>query len=492
MKPSAFSLYLASIIVGMTAGAGALFLLFDRLVMPDRDHVWRSYHEIILDYVPGPRILIDSGSNTAHAIAPELIEREFERPTIIIADNATIPLGLRLGRLEKYSKAGDVIILPLEWGYYKEETTPSDFLDEITGEWSEYYFAMPRIEQFRFFVGHIKLDQILSALWRRIDATPRLDQRKSREHVMDEKFNWSGVTKASLEIRKRHVSMQGKSCSQYIFVPTGEPPDFVRRTAIRLSQLQKQRQVVIVVTWPAVAGTDCYNFVELDSYVEKLRRIFNDAGIAVIADPRSSLFSEDHTLDTYYHIDIDAAYTRTRRLVEDIKRAGLLRAELNPASPSIENGSDALIATAIMKEEARIAQNNSMLILPLATGAYTPGTEEFENFFQLSPSGWHDFESWGAWSRGDKSEIALRPQLTKTCNVKLDARYFAEARPSSIFLDGKLVKIDDGNSVSIAPGDEPITIGLQHRDVRSPRDLGISDDPRRLAFGLSRIIVSCD
>jgi hypothetical protein len=492
MKQSAFILYLASIIVGMIVGAAALFLLFDRLVMPDRNHNWRSYHEILLDFIPGPRILIDSGSNTVRAIAPELIETEFKRTTLVIADNATIPLELRIGRLEKYAKAGDVIILPLEWRYYKKVTFQTDFLENITKDFSTYYFVMPSIKQFSFFLAHINLDQIISAIWRLADATPKLEQRKSHERVMDEKFNWSGVTKDSIENRKRHVSMQGKSCRAFLEFPTGEPPDFIREAAIRLSKLRKDRQVAIVMTWPAVAGTDCYDFGEVDAYVAKLRKIFMDAGIVVIGDPRSSLFSEDHTLDTYYHVDIDAAYTRTRRLVEDIKQAELLPAQVNSASPPIENGSAVLIAAALMKEEARIAQNNSMLILPLAKGEYSPGTEEFEHFFQLSPSGWHDFENWGVWSRGDKSEIALRPQRNKTCDVKLDGRYFSQARPSAISLDGKFLKIDDGSPISIAPSDRPVAISLQHQDVRSPRELGESDDSRRLAFGLSRIIVSCD
>jgi len=459
--------------------------------MPDRNHNWRSYHEIVLDYVPGPRILIDSGSNSLHGIEPELIERELKMPTLVVADSAATPLRQRLNRLEKYAKTGDLIILPLEWSYYWEETNPTDFLDQIAEKWSEYYFAMPRIEQFSFFLSHIKLNQIVATIWRRFDDTSKVDQRKSRERVMDEKLNWSGVTKASLENRKLHVSMQGKSCRQFVAVPTGEVPDFVQQTAMRLSRLRKERQATIVLTWPAVAGTDCYDFAELDSYVAKLREIFGKAGIAVIGDPRSSLFSGEHTLDTYYHIDIAAAYERTRRLVADMKQAGLFLAESTPASAPLEIGSAALISTALMKEEARIVENNSTLIAPLSEGAYSPGAKEFENYFQLSASGWYSFESWGVWSHGDRSEIVLRPQPNKACDVKLDAHYFSEARPSLISLDGRFLKIDDGSPISIAAGDKPITIGLQHRDVRSPREMGGGDDPRGLAFGLSRIIVDC-
>jgi len=492
MKPSHFILYLASIIVGMIASSGALFWLFDRFVMIDREHNWRSYHEIVLDFTPGPRILIDSGSNSLHAIVPELIETELKRPTFVVADNAAIPLRVKLDRLEKYAKSGDIIILPLEWTYYEAERMPADFLDDITAKWSGYYFGMTKTEQFMFFIGHIQLDQIISGVWRLIDATPKGDQRKNYQFVMDEKNNWSGVTKNSPEDRKPHPAMKGKSCSQFILAPTGQLRDLVQKFAVRLAKLQKTRQATVIITWPAVAGTDCYDFAALDSFVEKARQTFGGAGIAVIGDPRSSLFSKQHLLDNYYHVDIEAGFARTRRLIEDIKQAGLLPAEENSATPPLETGSAALIATALMKEEARITQNIAMLISPLAKGEYVPGREEFDRFFQLPASGWYDFESWGGWSRGEKSEIVLRPQPNKTCDVKLDAHYFSQSPPSSISLDGKFLKIDDGSPISIAPGDRPVTIGLQHRDVRSPRDLGLSDDSRGLAFGLSRIVVGCE
>ena len=148
------------------------------------------------------------------------------------------------------------------------ERVPGDFLDYITVKWSEYYFAMTKPDQFRFFLGHVQLDKIMSGLWRLIDATPNLERRKSHQRAMDEKSNWSGVTKASLEDRKRHPAMQGKSCAQFIIAPTGELREFVKEFAARLSKLRKERRATIVLTWPAVAGTDCYDVAALNPWSE--------------------------------------------------------------------------------------------------------------------------------------------------------------------------------------------------------------------------------
>ena len=489
MTVSKFIAYLTSMALGATAGLGGLFLAFDRLVMPDEARDWRGYHEIILDYVPGPRVLIDSGSNTVHSIAPELIEAELHRPALVIADNATVPLRLKIERLEKYAKPGDVVILPLEWRYYKTKSMATDFLDHITKEFSTYYFVMPWTGRFAFFVGHVQLDHIVSAISRLGKSTPRPRRRQSHERAMEEKFNWFGVTRTSPENRKRHVSMEGKSCRAFAEVPTGAPADFIKKAAARLSRLQGERRVAIVLTWPALAGADCYDFAEFDAYVVKLKKIFNDAGIAVVGDPRSSLFPPEHMLDTYYHVDIDAAYARTRRLIDDIEAAGVLPV---PPKQAPETASTALIAAALAREEARVGQNDSSSLAPLATGDYVPGTEAFENVFQMPPGGWQEFEGWGVWSRGERSEIRLRPRPDKACRLKFDRRYFAKARPSAIWLDGTFVKFDDGGPISIPPGDRPATIAFAHQDVHSPLEMGESDDARALCLGVARLAVDCD
>jgi hypothetical protein len=43
----------------------------------------------------------------------------------------------------------------------------------------------------------------------------------------------------------------------------------------------------------------------------------------VVGEPFDSYFTPEHMLDTYYHIDSDAAHLRTERLIERLRAAGL-------------------------------------------------------------------------------------------------------------------------------------------------------------------------
>ena len=164
--------------VGVSAAPMALFLLVDQLVMPDQDVSRLWYHEILLDQVPSPRIIVDSGSNSRYGINPELLESAFGQPTIVVADFADVPLRMKIARLEKYARNGDLIILPLEWHNYSNNSYPSSFMNRLIGRTdsalksdiinsSGYYFALQPADKFRFVIDHFNLGYIIGGLSRR-------------------------------------------------------------------------------------------------------------------------------------------------------------------------------------------------------------------------------------------------------------------------------------------------------------------------------------
>jgi hypothetical protein len=79
----------------------------------------------------------------------------------------------------------------------------------------------------------------------------------------------------------------------------------------------------------------------------------------------------------------------------------------------------------------------------------------------------------------------------KSCNIVLDAMYFLSSKPSRISLNGSFIKSDDSGPVAIPPGDDVVTIGLAHHNVKSPKELGLAADARGQAFGLKHIAVNC-
>ena len=349
MKLLNFFKYLASFVAGIVACSFALLLLVDRLVMPDREVSRSWYHELLLDQVPGPRIIVDSGSNSRYGIVPELIELAFGRPTIVVADYAGVPLRMKIIRLEKYAREGDIIILPLEWQFYFSDDYASDFLKRVfkpdSIDFSGYYFAMRAADRLEFIIKRMNLDYMVTGLTRRLN-----DPRQSTRRQLDDAIaNMNRGIGGNIRIGERTRNVQGKNCEEFISARALPLSPRVSWAARRLAELQSALNVKVVLTWPSVAGNDCYNSnSEVDLLAGRIRTIFEGAGIAVVGDPRQSVFSDDHVLDTYFHIDTAAAQERTARLIEDMKAAGL------SIAPTEEKSTGKIALAAVAKEEARI------------------------------------------------------------------------------------------------------------------------------------------
>jgi len=122
---------------------------------------------------------------------------------------------------------------------------------------------------------------------------------------------------------RRTAYVLNKTCGDYIAASGSMVPE-VTWAATELAKLQAERQVKVYITWPAVAGTDCYALVDGRLPIaDEARKIFTRHGIAVVGEPSDSYFTPEHMLDTYYHVDSEAARVRTERLIGRLRTAGL-------------------------------------------------------------------------------------------------------------------------------------------------------------------------
>jgi len=277
-----------------------------------------GYPQFLLEKIAAPRIVIDAGSSSMFGIEPALIEQAFSLPVIDVADNGSIPLPMKIDRLLAYARQGDTLILPFEWVYYTRDQVPQDYTDKTPDEYAAYYASQPFLTRLAFVVQHLSLHNLSDAgrLYMRSDLSSGHLQR-----IKDDMAKWPlGDRK---DDSRRRSSVAGMNCADYI-AATGSIPPVVDWAAGKLSGLQAQRGVRIYVTWPAVAGDNCYQMPDGRLPIaDQARAIFQRHGIAVVGEPEDSYFSPEHMLDTYYHIDSRAARLRTQRLIARLQDAGM-------------------------------------------------------------------------------------------------------------------------------------------------------------------------
>jgi hypothetical protein len=307
----------------MFAAAGALVCAFaltaayDFFTASNRRTPY-GYAQFLLENIAAPRIVIDAGSSSMFGIEPGLIEQAFSIPVIDVADNGSIPLEMKIYRLLATARRGDTLILPFEWVYYTRDLVPQDFTDKTPDEYAAYYASQPFLTRLAFVVQHLSLHNLSDAgrLYMRQDLqsghAARIRQDMAKWPLGDRKDD-----------SRRRSSVGDTGCADYI-AATGRIPPVVDWAAAKLAGLQAQRGVRIYLTWPAVAGSDCYDMANGRLPIaDQARAIFQRHGLAVVGEPEDSYFSPEHMLDTYYHVDSRAARLRTQRLIGRLQDAGM-------------------------------------------------------------------------------------------------------------------------------------------------------------------------
>jgi len=327
--------FLLFAIGGAALASLASFASYDALTSHTRK-VPFSYPQLLLERVPGPRIVIDAGSSAMFSVEPALIEAAFRTPVIDVADNGSIPLDIKIYRMLTYARQGDILIVPLEWVYYTRDIVPLDFIDKTPNEYAAYYASQPALQRLIFSVQHVSLHNLSDAarLYMRANLL-----RSNYRQVHDEHAKSPYGDRK--DDHRRRSSVENVTCADYI-AAAGTMPPVVEWAAAKLAELQATRGVRVYVTWPAVAGTDCYKLAGGKLPIaEEARVIFARHGIAVVGEVTDSSFTPEHMLDTYYHVDSSAARLRTERLIGRLQDAGLKAAE-GPTRSTVPLAEEAL------------------------------------------------------------------------------------------------------------------------------------------------------
>ena len=332
--------FLLASLMNFAMFAGGYFLLIDRIAIADNP-LGVSYRQFLLratDDLPD-RIIVESGSNSVHAVNALALEQHFGRPTVIIADNAGYPLRHKIERLANHLKADDILILPLEWLQYRADTTlPADYVGSVLDERGSnafYYQELSWPERFRFVYQSVPL-------WSGLQSALRLNGLESQNpHIATS--TQTSLIRFENEIRQ---SSRGNllidslpqlesltsalACDHFLF-GLFEFPQISETFLDNLQRLAKLRDASgakIFFAWPTVVARDdneCYQVYDrqIREYASSIRQLAQAQGFSFLGEPEQSRFDHSCMLDTYYHISAKCADIRTQRLTADLQAQGI-------------------------------------------------------------------------------------------------------------------------------------------------------------------------
>lgn len=265
----------------------------------------------LLKNTPGPRIILVGGSNVSFGIDAELMQRTLGIP--VINDGLHAGLGLApLRELQDYLRAGDVIIISLEYQLFSSRDVMEGDLTFLS-DWIEY--APGRI-------------QYLSEPWREAPALyATMLQRKVNREV--NKYLFGG---SLAEIRSVFIGTQYNANGDFIghleqasaprrkisFEPY--PVSVVREEIFtfleQFAQMARAKGAEVYFEAPASRKSNCETTGET-SMVNFFKTFEARSSIHVLTPLEEVCLPDKYFFDTAYHLDAQGRELRTRRLIEN-------------------------------------------------------------------------------------------------------------------------------------------------------------------------------
>lgn len=491
--PRALAKHLMKFAVCMTGTIAfclsAYVMTVDRLV--EQSAIPASYKWFLLKEVPGPRIIFESGSNSHHAIDTEFLGAELGITAINIADNAGYSLEDKVTRLETFARAGDVVVLPLEWSFYSREKLTDAYVESIFSENRDYYWSMPVMKRVQRALS-LPPEKIITELNQKA-SRPALETESSAHQLFG----------TALTLPTGHFSREtsigpgfgvaDQSCDDYILGKQDVRQNLklgknIKPALERLKRLKAQG-IDIHFAWPVLAGEGCMSD---PAYVKDFRReieaAVNQAGFEFLGTLSQSLYSQDLQDDTPYHLISKGTDIHTAQMI------GFLEAQGH-----VYGGRPVDIKTFARH---RLLELELSEVVAIQQPALPVGQIIRMDDKGLRPhvdfsAGWWVFESYGRWMRDNRAmfRVTLPSDLPTNTVLKIQGiTKSGRAEYVNISVNGNLISSglfgqDVPLMVPVAdlPSGETLSVFVELPEAgtpQSPKDLGESQDARSMTLHL--------
>ncbi|MCC6501641.1 MAG: hypothetical protein IT362_00720 [Deltaproteobacteria bacterium] len=492
-------------VAALLSCVAAYFVAVDRIAIPDRS-VESTYRQFLLKAsapVKG-RIIISSGSNAIYGIDAGMMERHFGRLTINLADNGNYPLEHKIYNLGNYVTSDDLIIFPLEWGFYwmgekLSEIYVQSTLDE-SGSTAFYYRELPFYAKALFVFKQIPLSLSLKRVFA-LNSFPARNselRRSEREAIgnisslLSQGLRGSDLGDSRMFIVDSDTRIL--SCDQATFRDRFRVSERFRMDLKLLQSMAAKTGAKVVFTWPSVVGkigNECYTSEaarkNMDAYVREIKAEVEGHGFKFIGDPYESRFDSSCFKDTYYHILHHCAVDRTARLIEHLESEGLMSKRQGYSSEAADK---TLSDYALGMESSYI---KSFGASPVDTPIEKTDLTKYLYFRQ----GWGPQEKEGLWSVGLTSTIIIPKPEKAFKYIRLKGRYLNGIERTGVWINDNFVgsfKLTDQVVMvgGYMPSDGNIRLMLDYAEPVSMADPGLNDDQRKTKYVIQGVELMTD
>ncbi len=300
-----------------------------------------KYKKYIAERILQKKVIVAGGSNVLFGIDSETLSETVGFPVLNLATHGAHDIRFYEYQIEKHTKEGDIVVLPLEFEFYERTTKFSNWQANNYLSWGKDFFIwMPIVSKFQFihaldpkmvFTGlSSKLfggdDSIL------VDESTIVDRITELNNTEGEK--WRDYSYESLTIygdmnvgeRVMNSRFQNENTLHYKIIesPTA---DFIS-SVLRIKRTIEDKNATFVLTWPATIKNAAFNFENrlINKKILSLKDSLTSNGINMSCHPASFNFKFSYFFDSVYHLNNMGSQVRSINLANCIKNEILNKA----------------------------------------------------------------------------------------------------------------------------------------------------------------------
>ncbi len=291
------------------------YLILGRLEI----NISHSYKQFLLENTIGPRLIIESGSNSGFAFDSYKLEKKLNLQVINLADNAGYPFEQKLLRIEKNLHKDDIVFLPLEWQYYSRNDVSQILGENILGSLSFYY-------NFNSIFDELELLSKIPFIYTLKNIKKKFTYIKNQnKYFLEHMSKFLNNDRGTLSTNKLFDSNIKESCDQYLFyeqIKNGFILSKQFKKNIQILKMIKNKNKNIYLIWPTVAGDNCYSKEYLDKLnilIKEIKDYLKANDIEILGNPFDNKYLTKDLANTYYHINPKTMERRTKNFIKTLQ-----------------------------------------------------------------------------------------------------------------------------------------------------------------------------
>lgn len=255
-----------------------------------------------------PKLVLVGGSGVRAGLSAELMAKELDMNVINFGLQAALGPGLILGKTRQIAKAGDSIVLVLEYPQlfaYRWNPISVDFA-MACGQEVLFGSGAASIMEALFAAGPRRLIEVFAGK-ARVRAGTQAHVNPFGDHNLE---NFPPLS-------------QRDAARVDLYQPVLIGVDANSRGARAIADFAtwaRQRNIAVYASWPNTIDHPVY---QRSTGFDEIRRFYEGAGIAFIDTPNKGLYPRAMFYDTQYHLTYAAIRTRTQAFVKAVKAAGV-------------------------------------------------------------------------------------------------------------------------------------------------------------------------